>query len=340
MRTSILHVFLWCILFIGTLASADEIWLKDGTHLIGSIEKYGDNKVEIKTTYLGIITVKLEDVSGINTDKPYTISTGEDNENIGIFIYKDDTQLVMDDRGEFSEIQLTDIDLVWAAYEARPKPDYWSGSLSLSIIGESADTDDLLFITRTRALRKKETNTLLLDMRFKYEIEDNSTSETNYVFLGRYDWDRADSKLHNFVKLEAEHDKFDELDLRLLITGGVARDIIKKEHKTLTIRGGLGWFFEEFKDDSSNSDPTAELGYEYAQTFRNFLNIEDDVRYDLLLSDLSDYRVLHEFAGLVPLSRNMDWQLKVSMINEYISDTSGEQSNWDTDYVLSLVYNW
>ena len=53
---------------------SDEVFLKNGDHLTGTVKTTKDGKVILVTTYSGEIGIALADIQRITTDKPVSVT--------------------------------------------------------------------------------------------------------------------------------------------------------------------------------------------------------------------------------------------------------------------------
>ncbi len=63
----------FALLWLPTLAAADEVYFKDGSCVVGQIVQMGYGKLKIKTDFAGELTVDAAKVKGIRTQKPMTV---------------------------------------------------------------------------------------------------------------------------------------------------------------------------------------------------------------------------------------------------------------------------
>ena len=215
----------------------------------------------------------------------------------------------------------------------------WKARFELGLNGDTGNNER--FATRGRIEAKRETahERLIIYVQGQYAKE-NGESTANEIFGGtRLEVD-LDERWFVFGHVQLEKDEFEDLELRATATGGIGYFFIREADHELKGRAGIGFEHESFDSGEDERDIVAELGYDYRIDFNEWLRFTHSLTYYPALGDpLSDYRLVAETAGEVPLSKEEPWKLRLGMRNEYDGDPQPGIDYLDTSYFLNLVYD-
>ena len=64
------------LFFLTATALADEVFLKNGNHLSGTIVSMGEGKLVLETDFAGRLTIDWGSVERLSTDAPLTVVSG------------------------------------------------------------------------------------------------------------------------------------------------------------------------------------------------------------------------------------------------------------------------
>jgi hypothetical protein len=115
-----------------------------------------------------------------------------------------------------------------------------------------------------------------------------------------------------------EFDEFQNLDLRLILGGGLGWRAVRRENTTFSLIGG-GTFNKEFfstKEDRSSGEIL--LGQEFTHKFSGRTTLTE--RFEILpnLTRSKQYRLVLDATVLTQLNTWLGWNITVS--NRYVSD--------------------
>ena len=72
------------LFFLTATALADEVFLKNGNHLSGTIVSMGEGKLVLETNFAGRLTIDWGSVERLSTDAPLTIVLADGSTILGI----------------------------------------------------------------------------------------------------------------------------------------------------------------------------------------------------------------------------------------------------------------
>jgi len=375
------------LMAVGLLATtlhADEVRLRDGSKLVGTIQELTDGQLILSTSFADELSINAAEIQSIQTDKPLAVITKDRDRIVGTLQVVDGEQLIRDtsfgdlpidldnvramtlpdaptpkveDLTEQQQEQIEQIqaehqeqveatkaqheqrakELEQAAKQFKPE---WSGRIELGFDGQTGNTESRNFSGAAEALRETADDRLSLFIEGRYE-EDSGDKTTNEVIGGsRLEVDVTE-RLFTFGEVTAEFDEFENLDLRVIATAGLGYFFIQEDRQELKGRAGLGFQHESFMDGESESEFIASLGYDYRLDIHEKFRLTHSLTYFPTFEDPgSDFRVVVETAGEVPISEDEAWKLRAGMRNDYDNQPPDDIDRLDTSYFLNLVYTW
>ncbi len=156
---------MFCFAHLATNAWADQIVLKNGDRVSGSIVKKDAKGLTIKTDAFGVVTTSWDRVDSIRSDTPVTVVLQDGRTVQGtlattagnIDVATRDTKLSVAP-ADVAAIRNADEQ---KAYERLQKPgwaDLWSGSANVGLAGTSGNARTLIFTVGLNAVRLTNTD--------------------------------------------------------------------------------------------------------------------------------------------------------------------------------------
>ena len=330
-----------------------KVYLREGSTLVANIKGLSKGKLLVETSYGGETALDMKSVAGMTTDKPMNVRI-KDNGAIDLglatlnFDEKTGQQVQKKPAGD-KQLQVGWLNAIWpegadspeeAAAKAkaeaeRPK---WSTTLEAGVVGRTGTTERVATNLSIEVNRKTPTNRwkTYFDGRFARENGANTEKE----FIGgtglEVDWTK---RLFVYGQTEGESDTIEDIRLRWTTTGGLGYFIIREKDHEFKARGGVGYAHERYKSGGTDDKPILELGEEYTKKLTYWLLFTHGVTYKPSLQDSGDFRITMENALEMPLSKKVDWKIKVGAKNDYNSMPGAEADRrLDTFYFFNLVF--
>ena len=346
-RSTILTASLcvWASIFLFTLdASADQVTLKNGDRLTGTIVKSDGKSLLLKTDSAGEITVKWEAVSGIVSSQPLSVQLRNGQVVSGNVTTEDGKfEVATRDRGEVAAPR----DNVVAIRNAAEQSDYdrlqhpritdlWSGLLDTGLSETRGNSALLAFNLAGKAARVSTRNKISLYSNIIYATDNTtppSRTTANSIQGGaRYDFNLK-PRLFVFAIADFAYDEFQHLDLRSVLGGGLGYHVIKNENTTFDVFAGGDYDREKFSPNppltlTNTTRNVAEVlaGEELSWKLNNRVSLNERFSAFPNLSDLGQYRFQFDATAATKLKRWLSWQITVS--DRYLSNPlSGLKSN-------------
>ena len=315
--------------------------MKNGDRVTGSIVKKDDTKLTIKTVHFGTVTLPWDQVDSVKVDAPLTVILPNDKAVEGTIATSGD-KIIVTEKSTTETVAPKDIVALRNADEQktylrllRPRWfELWLISGNIGIAGTSGNATTRTFsipVTLVRATRNDKTTAYFNFIRSAASVN-GTTVDTASAVRGGWSYNRnLRPKLFATVFNDFEYDRFQNLDLRAVLGGGLGLHAWKREKGFLDLVGGADYNHESFSAFGVNpafSRSSAEayfgddLGYKpfkrfaLTQSFRTFEN----------LSDTGNYRMNFDLGMSTSLARFFTWNAAVS--DRYLSNPAiGRKKN-------------
>lgn len=346
---------------------ADTVYLADGSQLHGTVEMASADKLTLKTGFAGELSLPRDQVVGVDTDAPQSVSLTDGRTINARLAYTPDepgqryivggvAHRVAATAGKAlgpisqiapqrvaakaEEAKKAEQHVLPEASLAPPNDDdYWSGEAELGINGNSGNTDNRSVLASASILRDTGPTRLSFSASIDREQEDGEQTADEYQGNGRYENDFS-PRAFWYVQEELEKDRFQNLDLRSRTTVGPGYFLVRRDQLIFKVRGGVGYQYEDYTGDaSSQGEATAELGWDYAEIFDNWVKLSHELTVypELTSSPTDNYTLDSVLAAQVPLASSAVWGVKLSLENEYDSNPQPGVESTDTTYSVGIT---
>jgi putative salt-induced outer membrane protein YdiY len=257
-RRSIFVAWVWC--FFAVSVMADQVTLKNGDRLTGTIVKSDAKTLLIKTEFAGDVSVQWEAVSGIvstqtlhlalkdgqtivgmvnTTENKFEVATKETGP---VSASKDAVTAVRNDAEEKAYVEQVE------RLRHPHLTDFWSGLLDTGLSDTRGNSESLTFSMAAKAARVTDSDkiTAYTSVIYSKSLVNGVTSTTAHDIRGGVRGDlNVSAKTFVFAFTDLEYDAFQHLDLRNVLGGGFGYHAIKTKNTSFDIFGG-GSFDQEY----------------------------------------------------------------------------------------------
>jgi putative salt-induced outer membrane protein len=321
------------LLLLAIPVFADQVVLKNGDRLTGSITKSDGKELVIKTDYAGDVTVKFDAIQSITSAGDLNVSLGGKTV-VGPVTTNGDNVVVATKAGGPVEAPKSTVTMLRspaeeAAYQKSLHPgllEGWNGGLNLGFAvtrGNSATKNLNIAFNGTR---KGFHDKLILYTNSIYATNDlpgvNPHTTANSIGGGaRYDHDFS-PRVFGFVNGDFFSNSLQELDLRATLGGGIGLHAIKNAATTLDFLAGVNYTHESYSSYTipppppggtfvpSRTDSLA--GLTLGDAFTHKIGKSTDITQTFFfypdLSDTSQYRGTFNFGTVTKLNKWLGWQ--------------------------------
>ena len=326
-------------------ASADVITTIDGARLVGSVQKITPEAIEFKTSYAGVLTVAMDQVTNLATDAPLTSRLSDQTTVTGV------TTLDADESAAGKSIHIADptaptsapVGQLMASWlpDATPPPEsgvrHWIYTAAVDISGKRGNTDESTkhFIGSASLVSKRDELKLYTsyenDQTDNDETADESIVGATYSVYGEDPWGW-------YVRGELERDPFEDIDLRATGAGGLSWRPINTKTRTLKFFTGVGYRHEEFKSGiEDNNTTTLDTGLSHRWVLEPWLTMLNELTYAPSIDDFGNYLLSHDSSLELPVGTGRRWLLRIGVRNDYNSDPAPGKDDLDTFYYTRML---
>lgn len=347
-------VLLVLFLVLPGTAFADEVFLKSGDRLSGTIEGIDAKEVTLQTPYAGEVRIHREQVAAIQADRPLQVTFPSGTKLLGTITlrYGGMLQLVTPDLTRAWEFRFADIQTATrptatraglpevAARPAVSKAGKLElrGRLNLGFDAKRGNEDEDNYHVDGEVNARKERHRAKFFFEYNREKDDGKDTEDNAFVSAKYDY-LLTQRRFAFLNASFERDKFEDLNRRTAAGGGAGYQFFDTEERALSAELGINYVTEGFSTQKDKDYPALRWAIEYGQgLFRKRAEAFHSQEGLLGLEDTSDviirtrtglrFRLVHGF--LATLQMNFDWD----------NAPAPGKTGTDTAYLLTLGYEW
>ncbi len=314
------------LLLLAIPALADQVVLKNGDRLTGSITKSDGKQLVIKTDYAGDVTVKFDAIQSMTSTGDLHVSLPGKTVVGPVTTSGDDVIVATQTAGPVeapkASITMLRSPAEEAAYEKSLHPgmlEGWNGGLNLGFAVTRGNSETKNLNIAFNAARKGLHDKLTLYTNSIYATNDLPTASphttANTIGGGaRYDHDFA-PRVFGFVNGDFYHDELQRLDLRSTFGGGLGWHAIKSDPTTLDLLAGVNYTHEGYAIPINPPSPAKTrnqaaltLGDAFLQKVGKGTVITQSLFFYPDLSQTGEYRGTFNFSTVTKLNKWLGWQ--------------------------------
>ena len=314
----------------------DEIVLKNGSRLIGTVMVAKDGLVTLKTDFAGTLSISMDQIVSVNTRNPVVVLLADETVLHPTSLIINQENLVLPDSAQ--TYPLEDLQAV------NPEPwelgnGYrWTGSISFAWALQRGNTDSDELNFKLDPVWRSKRDRYTLNWSGEQDETNGVESADNWLLIGKYDYFLADP---NFVGLvvNAKKDKFQDLEIRYLIGPYFGSQFYDKPVFSLSGEIGFSYVTEEY---IAAEEQQYGASIWSLNATSNYLGGKSALYFDQTgiwnLKDTSDVILNTTFGLSFPLM----WDLEASaeMLFEYDSGAVEGVDDLDQTYNIRLGYTW
>ncbi|HZQ17573.1 MAG TPA: DUF481 domain-containing protein [Terriglobales bacterium] len=345
-----LRTFTALILLLSTYALADQVSLKNGDRMTGTITKSDGKTLVLHTADAGDVTINWRAVAAVKSDEPLHVDLANGKTAVGEVATTDDKLEVSTSSGAVSA-PLADVKGLQQQtdYEKLERPSLWQQwkggvNAGFSLTGGNSQTTNLAlgFLADRQTLRDKlsayassvyATSKITVTTPILPPTTATTTTANTEAGGARYDRD-FDAKLFGFGSADFFADALQSLNLRSVFSGGVGEHAIKNENTTLDFLAGLNYTHESYVTLSRNLIALT-LGEELMHKLGKSTIVNEKLYFFPDLSSPGDFRGTFDLATVTKIAKRFGWQNSFSDV--YVTNPPlGKRQN---DVILTTGLN-
>jgi putative salt-induced outer membrane protein YdiY len=336
-RRSVFFGVVSCLLVLN--ARADQVTLKNGDRLTGTIVKSDAKTMLIKTELAGEVNVQWEAVTSIVSSQPLHLALKDGQTVVGLVTTADGkldvatktTGEVVAQKETVVTVRNDDEEKSYDAEMDRLRnphlTDFWSGILDTGLSVTRGNSAMLAYSLSAKAARVTTRDKISVFSTAVYASDDTTppSRTTAHAIRGgiRGDFNVSD-RVFVFGFTDFEYDQFQDLDLRNVLGGGVGYHVIKTKNTTFDVFGGGDYEQEYFS--ATPAFPTGltrktgevVLGEEVDSKLNGRTTLSEKFSLFPNVSDTGSYRFQFDATAATKMKAWLSWQITYS--DRYLSN--------------------
>jgi putative salt-induced outer membrane protein YdiY len=329
---------------ISGTAWADQVILKNGDRVTGSIVKKDGKDLIIKTDHFGTVTTQWDQVESIKTDKPIHVVLPDGKAVLGtlstsggkVEVATQDTKVDVAP----GDIKTIRNDAEEQAYERLLKPTWlqlWSGSANLGFAGTAGNAETQTFTTAVAAARTTNTDktSLYFNTIEASALANGKDSKTAQAVRGGVAYQHNVSKrVFASVFNDDSYDKFQNLNFRFVAGGGLGYHFIQSDRNKLDLLAGGDFNYTNFSTPLTQKTGEGYFGDDYALKISSATSLIQSLRFFDDFEDGGQYRVNFDANLATKLGKRLTWNVTLS--DRYINHPAPGRKTNDFLYSTGL----
>ena len=341
LRSTAVFVFL-CACASASLA--DQVTLKNGDRLTGTVVKSDAKTLLLKTDFAGDVTLQWDAVTGIVSTEALHLSL-KDGQTIVGTVTTDDGKFDVATK-ETGAVAASKDAVVAVRDDAEQKAyddqierlrhphltDFWSGLLDTGLSLTRGNSESLTYSLSGKAARVTDRDKISVYTTAIYtdSTVDHVTSTTAHAIRGGVRGDlNVSNKLFVFGFTDFEYDQFQDLDLRNVVGGGMGYHVINTKATTFDVFAGGDYDQDFFGALAATATLPAtpavtrkmgevDLGETFNIKVNNRTSITEQFSLFPNVSDTGSYRFQFDMTAATKLKNWLSWQATYS--DRFLSD--------------------
>lgn len=298
---------------------ADQVVLKNGDRLTGTITKSDDKTLLIKTEFAGDVTVQWPAVQEVTSAQPLHVILANGKTVVGPVATTDGNLAVTTASSGTVNVAKGDVtalrsDAEQTAYEKTLHPGLmqgWAGGANIGFALTAGNSETKNLALAFTADRKTLHDELSLYANTVYATNDAPgaipSTTANTIQAGtRYARNLTD-RLFAYVGADFQTDALQQLNLRTVLGGGLGFHAIKSDRTTLDFLGGVNYTRENY-DAFNRNFAALSLGEELTHKLGASTLVTQKAYFFPNLNDTGEYRATFNLGTVTKISKWLGWQ--------------------------------
>jgi putative salt-induced outer membrane protein YdiY len=327
-----------CLLSLSAAVLADEVKLKNGDRLTGTIIKADAKTLTLKTDYAGAVTISTEAIAEVVSKEPLYVALSDGKTLVGKVAtssgkYEVETKDAGKASGEMSAVQAIRSQPEQTAYERMQNPswlDLWNGGLDFGYsltTGNTRTNTWALGSNLSRQTRRDKTTLYAAYINAKNKNKGVTETTANAIRGGgRYEVSLT-NRMAAFGFADFEYNQIQLLDLRSVLGGGLGYYAVKNDRAQLQIFGGGAYNRENFSTGLKRNSAEVFAGEEFSLKVSDRVLFKERFQVFPNMTNRGEYRHTFDSSLTTKLTGWMTWNVTTS--NRYISNPPPGSKNND-----------
>ena len=337
-------IFIWALVIlmpVGAQAETatsveDELLLKNGSRLFGTVVTVRDRLVTLNTSFAGTLSISMDDIVSVNNKNPVVMLLADQRVIASTSLIIDQENLVLPDSAQTYPVE--DLAVINPQPWELGKGYRWTGSVSFALALQRGNTDSDELNYRLDPVWRSKQDRYTVKASGELDETNGKQSANNWQIIGKYDYFLAGPRYTGFF-VSVENDKFQDLDIRYVVGPYYGSQFYDKP--IFSLQGELGVSYVKATYDIAETQRYGAATWNVHMT-SNYLGGKSALYFDQLgiwnLKDTSDIILNTTFGLSFPLM--WDLEAAAEMLFEYDSGAVMGVDDLDQTYKIRLGYTW
>ena len=330
------------VLFLGVAsAQADQVTLKNGDRLSGTIVKADGKTLLLRTEYAGDLTLKWSAVDAFSTTEPVHVDLASGQTVRGTVTgaagrEEIDTEASGKKSEALDAIVAVRNDAEQTAYQANQRllsqphlTDFWSSFFDAGLSLTRGNADNLSVALQGKAIREAPKNKFTVHGAYvvaKSTAAGVTSTTANQALSDLRDEISLTDQLFVFGSSDFEHNPIQLLNFRYVLDAGVGYHVIKSMSTTFDLFGGGSYKQDQFSTGLIVKSAQALVGDEVDYKLSSRAGLSERLTFYPNLSHRGEYFLTLDTTATTKLYKWISWQLTFS--DRYLTNpVPGTQKN-------------
>lgn len=321
-------------------AVADEVLLKNGDRISGTVLSKSGDTLKVKTGYAGELKIKWAEVKAVRTDVPVDlIFTDGSLESLRMEPAPDGEEVLgIQQGGERRRLGLDRIAYVNPGPEVSGRGVAYSGSINLGASLSDGNTDNKNVYGEGKFLARAKLYRWSVEGDVRQAESDGERTEEKWRLFGNYRRYTQEQR-YLYARTSFEHDEFSDVDLRATLGGGYGSQVYDTDSLSLSYQGGLDYVTLKRSEGDDEDYVALGWGAEYRQElWEGAAVVSHEQQGFMSLEDWENILVRTKTALRVPLGNSLETAMQLNL--EWDNDPAPDRDSVDTLWLLTLGYKW
>ena len=302
---------------------ADQVTLKNGDRVSGSIVKKDGDKLTISTAYFGTVTLPWDQVDMLTTDIPAYLQLAGATTEEGTLNASGGQVTITPLSGGTRSVSIGDVQAIrsnaeQAAYNRLQDPawyELWAGAANLGWAGPAGNARTNTFTIASLASRPTRTDktSLYFSAVSASALVAGTTWSTARALRGGWAYQRnITPRIFGDVFNDYEYDRFQSLDLRFVLGAGAGYHLVDNERTKLDVLAGLDYQRAKFSTPLTRNALEFNWGDEFDHKLNGTITLVQRYRMFNSLTDSPNFRVNFDLGSLVRIADWLTWNVTLS----------------------------
>ncbi len=327
-----------CILAFTTTLSADEVRMKNGDRITGSIIKMENKTLTVDTSYAGEIAMTWEQVESIETDSAVHVVLEDRTSAHGILKTTKNGQLQLETAQVITPLRFHVAQVEGITPPTKP-PVKLTGRINAGLDVKKGNTDTKAYLIDGQLEARTENNRYTVGGEVNREEESDEKTADNWWLYMSYDHFLTQQWFF-YTNASFEQDDFKDLNLRTTVGAGSGYQFFESASKNLSARAGLAYVNSDYRVDDQDNDYmagrwTVQYDQFFFEKFFQFFHHHEGI---VSLEDTEEI-VIRTRTGLrIPLGKGLNTTIQYHW--DWDNAPAPGVKRVDERYLLTLGYSW